>query len=499
MDAKIEKPMSDKTEELAAIKIQSAVRRFFSQKKTNIYGQSEGKEIEVYLPFGVRKIGKKSYSYDMPGKYKYIVCESDLFYIQIDYMNFKGRRRYKIPEIVTTPFRKSGEVDTNLPMEEFIDEAIGDLLFLLEEFTQKAASQKEVAYLPLNDLIQQYNEKHPTHPLRLTKHLKEYLANPEYEEVLTNKVNIVKEHKDVEICFIYDRNYTPVFDTDLTPRTPNAAEIVSKNEYIKGKLLVHIQKTFSLPIEKYKPGVCHKGFHLTEQQLSFMQEAYERAENFIKVHPLPPEANQNRILGLLTVCAEHIISLSCAKQYVGLHEKADRPILSIRHILHYLKKKVCNAMECAWFDNMYRHHRQDIQAILCKNDYTPDYRGNGTYGNANGLSQSERYDVIFDLFGDFSNGIELSNDDLNNPLTLEELQEMKAYGITSWEKILENHSSLTGRTHLRLQKVFNSNGDTQYDPLFEARRIGLITILEFKGGRSRLSLTESSENSLRLW
>lgn len=38
---------------------------------------------------------------------------------------------------------------------------------------------------------------------------------------------------------------------------------------------------------------------------------------------LPPSANRMRILGLLTICAEHILTVVNATEYVNLHEKTD--------------------------------------------------------------------------------------------------------------------------------------------------------------------------------
>lgn len=101
----------------------------------------------------------------------------------------------------------------------------------------------------------------------------------------------------------------------------------------------------------------------------------------------------------------------------------------------------------------------------------------------------ERYDVVFDLFGNFNNGVKLEKSDLNNPLSAEELKLFERYGITSWEKIFTNHRFLSGRTHLRLQKV-----DKELHPLFEARRIGLMTPTEFKQGQSRVHLGSPQED-----
>lgn len=495
--------MSSMKKEVAALKLQSFFRGYSGRKETNLYGSSQGKEIEIYLPFAVKKIGSQQFSYeDMLGGYKYIICSSDLFHIQMDFMNF-GFKTLKIPEIVTVPFRSPDEENSNLRTEEEIDNAIGDFISLLAEFTTKAASQKKaVAFLSLNELIKMYNEKQPNHPLMLRSSLRTYLANPVRKELFTAKIAPVKKHQNVEICFVFEPDLLPRFDISSTPRTEKAAQIVENNTYCEGKLLMHIQKTYSLPIEKYNPQFLsiekNPLLHNTRQQLDYLTEARNRSEQFVEKHPLPTNANRERILGLLTLCAEHVLTIVRSKNYKNLHEKADRPVLSIRHILHYVKINVCNKEERQWFMDRFYNDRQDIQAILCEHSYVPDFRGgNGGYGNINGFSEDERYDVIFDLFGDFTNGQNLTEEDIGNPLSVGEIKELEDYGMTSWKNIYSHHLSIEGRTHLKLQKVSN-----EFHALFEARRIGLMTLEEFQEGKSRIYfgdlLKEQTEVGLSL-
>src|SRR5208337_4977904 len=121
----------------------------------------------------------------------------------------------------------------------------------------------------------------------------------------------------------------PSFDESATPRTEKAREIISQCDYQRGVLLVHIQKTYSLPIEKYCADIISKRLNNTPHQIKVLQEATERSKAFIDKHPLPKAANKERILGLLTVFVEHVISLTNLENYKDLHEKADRPVLSI--------------------------------------------------------------------------------------------------------------------------------------------------------------------------
>ncbi len=486
----------------AATKIQSTLRGFFSRKATNIYGRSQGKEIEVYLPFGSRDRNSGICSYDMVGECKYIICESDLFVLQIDPMKFIDSKNHKnilkIPEIATMPFRQTGETQSNLPSEEDIDNAVGDFLLLLENFVRHAVTQCTKQYLLLDDLIKTYNAKHARHPLRLATWLRAYLKNPQYEDPF-GEIKTMETHRDIELCFLYERDFEPIFDEADIPRTQAAAEIISEHGYKRGNLLIHVQETFSLPMDEYTPNILSReknpALHNTAQQLKVLHEARRRSELFVKEYPLPERANPARILGLLTLCVEHMLSVLKAKEYIGLHEKADRPVLSVRHILHYIKINVCNDDELTWFNDMFKNHREDITNILCENSYIPDYQGNGgNYGNVRGMSESARYDAIFDLFGNFANTHSLSQMDHRTTLTAEEFQKMRSYGIESWKDVYKNHLSLCGRTHLRLQKV-NKNGQTEYHPLFEARRIGIMTITEFKEGKSHISIPGATKNN----
>ena len=426
----------------AARQIQRMWRGFLSRKQTNIYGRSQGKEIEIYLPLGIQKKGSGVCSLEMVGNYKSVICESDLFSIQIDHMSFSGERRLKIPEIVTAPFRQAGEACSNLHTEKEIDEAVSDFLALIETFTKDAAASSLLtSALKLTDLMDAYNLQH---------------------------------------------------------RTLDSAKNIDANGYTSGKLLVHVQTTFSLPIEDYGPEMVTKyfleTFHNTEQQLDLLREAHARAQQFIMNHPLPIEGNQKKILGLLTLCVEQILTVSKSQDYVGLHEKADRPILSIRHILHYVKKNVCNEAELNWFDTMFQEHLDDIKRTFCVEGYSRDYRSlGGGYGYSN--IEVAKYDVIFDLFGDFSNGKNMSQDDINHPLTLNELEEMHNDKMSSWKDIYEGHASLSGRTHLCLQKVINKEGVAEYHPLFEARRIGLMTVEEFQEGKSQVTVVPSEDST----
>jgi hypothetical protein len=488
-------------EEQAALTIQRFFRAHLSRKKTNSYGSSQGKEIEIYLPFGLSKKGTQLCSTEhmyMLGGYKTMICKSDLFSIQIEYMKFRGAKRpFSIPEIVTAPFRSPEETNSNLPTEEEIDSAVDDFIALLQKFTSDAASQgKQRAFVSLDCLMDTFNAAHARHPLSMSSLVRKYLENPVRKKLFTDKKIPVPEHHMVDICFIYEPEKFPRFDLSATPRTFAAAEIISDNLYSQGKLLLHVQKTYSLPVENYHPDFLaidkNPSLHNTPQQLVLLGEARRRAELFIEAHPLPKNANRARVLGLLTICAEKVITVVYAKAYQNLHEKADRPVLSIRHTLHYVKKMICNEAERQWFNNMFCNHRDDIDTILCENQYSPDYRGRDChYGDSRGLSQGERYDVIFDLFGDFSNGEALTLDDVNNPLSVKECQQLEKYGITSWKNLYKNHLSLSGRTHLRLQKV----GD-HYEPLFEARRIGVMTPEEFRQGESRVYLHQDPGSSL---
>lgn len=481
----------------AATIIQKTFRGYLSRKKTNIFGRSQGKEIEVYLPFGVRNKTTKTVSCeDMIGGYKYLLCTSDLFNIQLDCMNFLDQTNYKayqkkqflIPEIVTAPCRQLNEVNTNLPTEEKIDNAVSDFLQLLKDFAKQASELDQPSILLLDDLLNKYNQKHSKHPLHLVPKVKNYLKNPQCQGLLTQTLVPVKKHQNTELCLVYDARKYPQFDTYSTPKTPDAKKIADQTGYQSGELIVHIQKTFSLAIADYKPESISKDFNVTEYQMELLRTAQARAEQLIKEFPLPVKANKEKVLGLLTVCVEHILCVTNAKQYKGLHEKADRPILSIRHILHYIKLNVCNKSELDWFDNMFNKHLPDIQRIFGK--YYPDFRGKGEFfGSSEFVTARERYDVIFDLFGDFSNRKSYTTADADNPYLKRNACE---YGIKSWKHLFHNHESLSGRAHLVLQRQFKELKE-ENQPLFEARRIGMMTIDEFIKGKSRISLLSVGE------
>ena len=460
----------------AARQIQRMWRGFLSRKQTNIYGRSQGKEIEIYLPLGIQKKGSGVCSLEMVGNYKSVICESDLFSIQIDHMSFSGERRLKIPEIVTAPFRQAGEACSNLHTEKEIDEAVSDFLALIETFTKDtAASSQLTSALKLTDLMDAYNLQHPKHPLQLHSTLKKYLANPVRKALFSDNIEPVLKHKDIDLCLIYQPDCFPKFDKTNTPCTLDSAKNIDANGYTSGKLLVHVQTTFSLPIEDYGPEMVTKyfleTFHNTEQQLDLLREAHARAQQFIMNHPLPIEGNQKKILGLLTLCVEQILTVSKSQDYVGLHEK-----------------------ELNWFDTMFQEHLDDIKRTFCVEGYSRDYRSlGGGYGYSN--IEVAKYDVIFDLFGDFSNGKNMSQDDINHPLTLNELEEMHNDKLSSWKDIYEGHASLSGRTHLCLQKVINKEGVAEYHPLFEARRIGLMTVEEFQEGKSQVTVVPSEDST----
>jgi hypothetical protein len=473
----------------AAIKIQSSFKGYVLRKKNNIYGRSQGKEIEVYLPLGVKKRNAKTFSYDdMIGQYKTILCKSELFYLQIDYMRFGLGRKVSIAEIVTTPFRQTGEDKSNLRTEKEIDDAVADFIRLLENFTKESSAKTEPSFFPLEEVLIEYNKIHPRYPLRMNPWLVQYLKKPECRDLFSGRMIPVVKHQNINICFIYDSNCTPNFSLYRGPRTDSATSVISLNEYKSGTLLVHVQITFSMPIQDYKPEIMlilrDLGFNHTSQQIEFLQEARNRAERFVLAHPLPSKCDREKILGMLTICVEHIITLANAREYKGLHEKADRPVFSFRHILHYVKQNICNETEIKWFEEMFIRHFKDIQRLLCRNEYTPDYKGNeGAYGHASGFAKKSRYDVIFDLFGDFSNKKEIGPLDEKKPYLTFNADE---YGITSWETLFDNHLSLSGRTHLQLQKVITADGKIEHHPLFEARRLPLMTIQEFRAGKSRI-------------
>lgn len=483
---------SKKSEELAAIRIQSVIRGNISREKTNLYGESEGKEIEIYLPWGFRKIGSDVCSYEMIGYYKYTVCESDLFSVQIDHMhfreekeNFSNTNTYMIPEVVTSPYCRPGESRHNLYTEKEIDIAVGDFISILDASVKQAAENKiDMQFISLKHVMDLFNQKHLDHPLRMSKNLRTYLQNPQSKKLFTNEMKPVEKHQNIEIGFIYQPNCFPLFDKSNTPRTLDASIIVNNNGYLTGNLLIHIQKTFSLAIEKYRPEVCDERFNHTTQQINYLKEARKRAENFLQLHPPLDNANKEKILGLLTICVEHVITVT--KPYKGLHEDIDKPFLSIRHILHYVKNMICNDAEHEWFNDMFRYFREDINNILCENSYVPTYRPSINHGHS-----GERYDVIFDLFGNYANCCAL---DRSNPedAKMAFYFSLFDYGMKSWKDIYHNHMSLSGRTHLNLQKVIDENGNTEFHPLFEARRIGLMTIEEFKQGKSCISLGECS-------
>lgn len=456
----------------AAAKIQGLFRGYRSRKKTNIHGKSQGKEVEVYLPLCLRDMKSSDSSYDEVwfGSYKLLLCKSDLFYVHMDRMSFfKDGLKHNntfIAEIVTVPTRQPEEHKTNLRTENEIDLVVYDFLLLLENFSRQSSKRSEVSFLPFTQLLQQYNEKHPKHPLTLGKDLKDYL-----------------NMESAEMCFVFDRNYYPYFDFEAGPKTDGAAIVVAENQYVKeGLLLVHIQKTFSLPIQHYSPDILSERFNHTPQQVKFLHEARNRSKQLIEKFPLPKNADQGKILGLLTMCVEQIITETHG--YTDLYEKADRPIFAMRHILHYLRNMLCNSDEINWFTHLFQHYINDIYSILSKDaEYSPHYRGKEReYFSENGLANpGNGYDVIFDLFGDFSNKSCLSEEDKKNEYMM---QRAEKYQITSWAKLFATHKNLSGRTHLRLQKTYNKDNQVEYHPLFEARRLQLMTIEDFRQGKS---------------
>jgi len=455
----------------AAAKIQGLFRGYRSRKKTNIFGKSQGKEVEVYLPLCLRDMKASDSSYEDVwfAGYKLLLCKSDLFYVHMDTMPFlKDGLKYRtfIAEIVTVPTRQPEEHKTNLRTENEIDLVVYDFLLLLETFSRQSSKRSEVSFLPFTKLLQQYNEKHPKHPLILGKDIKECLNN-----------------ESSEFFFVFDKNFYPNFYFEAGPKTDGAAIAVAENHYVKeGQLLVHIQKTFSLPIQHYSPDILSERFNHTPQQIEFLHEARNRSKQLIKKFPLPKNADQEKILGLLTICVEQIITETLS--YTDLYEKADRPIFSMRHILHYLRNMLCNSEEINWFTHLFQHQINDIFSILSKDaEYRPHYYGKEReYGSENGLANpGNGYDVIFDLFGDFSNKSYLSEEDKKSEYTM---QRAEKYDITSWAKLFENHKNLSGRTHLRLQKTYNKDNQVEYHPLFEARRLQLMTIEDFRQGKS---------------
>ncbi|GEM_PF-6181782 len=492
-------------EDQAAIKIQSVFRGYLFRKKKT-FGKSAGKEIEIYLPIGIKKSNSSTISYDnIPGAgADTFICESELFSIKRDVMRFTSHcEKLEIPEIVTAPFRQHGEINTNLPTEEEIDTAIYDLLSIIENFTQQAAQTNQVSYLPLRQLLQEYNQKHGKHPLRIPTYFKKMLNEPRdmlyffQKYSYGSKINSKKLTSDsnAELCLVYDHKVEPIFNKSDTPRTLDASRVITENKYQTGELLVHIQKTFSFPVEEYKPGLLSEDFHLTEQQKDFLKEARNRSENFIDKHPLPTTANKEKILGLLTICAEHVITVTKSKEYVDLHERADRPALVSRHLLHYIKKNVCNDVELKWFDEMFKNHQEDIQRILCVDHYEPDYKGkDGAYGSSDSNGwKNARYDVIFDLFGDFANQYALTVVD-KDYLPEKQYLKMKEYGITSWKKMFSNYQFLLGRNiYFNLQMVKGENKKNEYEVLAEARRIGLMTIEEYGQSKSGISLSNRNK------
>lgn len=472
----------------AAIKIQSLYRGYLSRKKTNIQGKSQGKEIEIYLPLGIKKRNTDLYSYEMIGRAKTVLCQSALFNIQIDCMYFKSDtysgHKVSIAEIVTTPYRQPNEEKTNLRNEAEIDAAVSDFLNILEDFTLASAKKNQKSFLSLEAVLITYNKKHIKHPLVMARWLKEYLNKPERRMGFCGKLVPVEKHENSQICFIYASDFVPNFYFDSGPKTEAAAIVVSQNQYRNGKLLVHVQKTFSMSLEDYKPDICLKDFNHTPTQIKFLQEARHRAETFITKYPLPQGANTGKILGLLTVCVEHILSITKVKEYKGCYEKADRTVFSLRHILHYVKINICNEAEIKWFSDMFKSHLPDIQKILCVDHYAPDYRGNeGAYSCVGGMALMKRYDVIFDLFGDFYNQKQLSLGDKENAYLMFIANH---YGIKSWKDLFNHHVSLSDRTHLCLQKVMNQDGRFEYHALFEARRLQLMTVHDFVSGKSQV-------------
>lgn len=477
---------SSNNHDLAATIIQKNYRGFFSRKATNHYGASEGKEIEIYIPLGIKKRTRDIPEYEMVGGYGCILYRSSLFHLQIDYMQFhNSSHKFPIIEIVTVPYRSPDACFSNLPSEEEVDRAVYDLLAIIEKFSKSAASGLQAQSIKLDEIIQQYNLIQEKNQLCLDNEIRKYLNNPVMKDLFTDNEETVEEHVDIDMLLIFDKNKYPVFNTYTTPSTESANDIVKQNRYKEGILIIHIQKTFSLQVEYYHPDYIKKStfgeFNITEQQYSYLSEAHQKAISIVSKYPLPIGAHRDRVLGLITICAERVIMAT--KRYSDLHEHADKPVLYCRHILHYIKMCLCNDAEKQWFDDLFKNHFSDIKMMLCDEKYSGDHR---RYGIS--TCDSTKYDAIFDLFGDFSNKCKMSREDIDNPLSQDELKVLYRHGNNSWNNIYHNHSYITGRSQFQLQATTRNSGNGKYAPLFEARRIGIMTISEFKAGKSQVHL-----------
>lgn len=475
---------------LAATIIQKSYRGFFSRKATNHYGLSEGKEIEIYIPLGIKKRTGDIPKYEMIGGYGCILYRSPLFHLQIDYMQFKNSaHKFPIIEIVTVPYRSPHANSSNLPSEEEVDMAVYNLLAVIEKFSKSAASASQAQFIKLDEIIQQYNLIHPKNRICLDKEMREYLKNPVMKDLFSDDYETVEEHVDVEMLLIFDKNKYPVFNIFTTPSTESANDLVAQNRYKEGRLIIHIQKTFSLQVEYYHPLYINKNtfgkFNITDQQYSYFSEAHQKAVAIVSKYPLPIGAHRNRVLGLITICAERVIMAT--KYYSDLHEHPDKPVLYCRHILHYMKMCLCSDAEKQWFADLFKNYFSDIKMMLCDMEYIGDHR---RYGSS--TCDSTKYDAIFDLFGEFSNKCKMSKDDIDNPLSQDELKVLYKHGNNSWNNIYFNHSFITGRSQFQLQAITRNPGNGNYAPLFEARRIGIMTIPEFKAGGSQVHLPAAS-------
>ncbi len=463
----------DNKKNQAALLIQKVWTGYIVRKKFFTRGSSVGKEIEIYIPFILKRKDKLSFRLKKKYKnderffyYRTIILESRLFTLHADHMKFtlahdnkhqKDITSLPILEIVTVPFQKDGREKTwGLPTEEEVDKAVYGFISLLEEFTEKSAQIKPspfLTYTRFEDFIKIYNNKYPYNQISINHKL----------------VAFFNEH-DEEMCFCYSPMLTPYFSPEI-----EKTESAKAWKPDSGELIMHPQITFSFSLEQYRAANIPSQLNNTPQQLQFLKEAEKLAESVVQTFPLSKNARKETIIGLLIICIERIWMVTKASEYKGLHEIADRPVLYVRAILQYMKKAICNNDELNWFKTIFKTHYDKLIEILQADSYTGDYpnresrltHSSSSSYTSNNQNSDYTYHAIIDLFSDFS-----------HPLNIDP-NSVKLYKTIKSEYSFFNFKELHNKNLFSLQRSHNSHGK-EIQCLGEARRLKPGTLEDIK-------------------